>query len=73
MAALAAQSPDIVTRNSGSLMVNALNPMIDSVTTRKASRQATIPDSILFLLFALCLASGFIVGYGSKKQSTGSW
>jgi hypothetical protein len=67
MAALAAQSPDMVTRNSASLMVNALNPMIDSVTTRKASREATIPDSILFLLFALCLASGFIVGYGSKK------
>ncbi len=68
MAAQATQSTDIVTRNSGSLMVNALNPMIDSITTRKASRETNIPDSILFLLFSLCLASGFIVGYGSKKS-----
>jgi hypothetical protein len=67
MATQAAQSLDVVTRNSGSLMVNALNPMIDSITTRKASRETNIPDSILFLLFSLCLASGFIVGYGSKK------
>lgn len=67
MAVKAAQSDDVILRNSGSLMVNALNPMIDSVTTRKASRETTIPDSILLLLFALCLASAFIVGYGSRK------
>lgn len=67
MAAQATKSPDVVIRNSGSLMVNALNPMIDSITTRKASRETNIPDSILLLLFSLCLASGFIVGYGSKK------
>ena len=67
MAAQAVQSPDMVMRTSGSLMVNALNPMIDSITTRKASRETNIPDSILLLLFSLCLASGFIVGYGSRK------
>ena len=35
-------------------MIPALNSMIDIVTTRNAERHATVPDSILWMLFVLC-------------------
>jgi hypothetical protein len=47
-------------------MIPALNAMIDIVTTRNAARYATIPDSILWMLFALCLVGSFLVGYNHK-------
>ncbi|HXO74357.1 MAG TPA: hypothetical protein VN824_03985, partial [Puia sp.] len=62
------RSEDIIKRNSGSLIVAALNDMFDAATSRKASREATIPESILWLLFILCYASAFIVGYGGKQK-----
>jgi hypothetical protein len=62
------RSEDMVKRNSGSLVVAALNDMFDAATSRKASREATIPESILWLLFILCYASAFIVGYGGKQK-----
>jgi hypothetical protein len=64
----AAKSEDATIRNRGSMMAGSLNDMIDAVTTRKASRETTMPDLILYLLFLLCLTSSFIVGYGSKKK-----
>ena len=47
-------------------MIPALNNMIDIVTKRNAARHATIPDSILWMLFALCLVGSFLVGYNEK-------
>lgn len=71
LAATLARSEDVVKRNGGSLEVSALNDMLDAATSRRASREATIPESILWLLFILCLASAFIVGFGSKQKM--SW
>lgn len=68
IAVAAAKSEDAAVRNRGSMMLVSLNDMIDAVTTRKASRETTMPDLILYLLFLLCLTSSFIVGYGSKKK-----
>lgn len=53
-------------------MIPALNEMIDIVTTRNAARQATVPDSVLWMLFALCIVSSFIVGF-SRKEKEMSW
>jgi hypothetical protein len=69
MATAGAQSADVVDRTRASLMIPALNDMIDAVTTRRASREETIPESILWLLFILCLAASFIVGYGSERKT----
>ena len=44
-------------------MIPALNAMIDIVTNRNAEKNATVPDSILWLLFMLCLISSFILGF----------
>lgn len=48
-------------------MVPAMNNMFDSATTRDASRNAHVPDSILWLLFLLTLTASFIIGYGNKQ------
>jgi len=53
-------------------MVPALNEMIDIVTTRNAARHATVPDSILWMLFVLCLVSSFLVGY-NRNEIAASW
>lgn len=44
-------------------MIPALNAMIDIVTSRNAEKNATVPDSILWLLFLLCFISSFILGF----------
>jgi hypothetical protein len=49
-------------------MIPALNNMIDIVTSRDDKRLAHVPESILYLLFILCLTSSFIIGYGRKSQ-----
>lgn len=50
-------------------MIPALNSMIDIVTTREETKNATVPESIFWLLFMLILSSSFIIGYSdSKKQ-----
>ena len=51
-----------------SQMIPALNAMIDITTTRRAAGEATIPDSIMFFLFLLCLVSGFLLGYDNKNK-----
>ena len=68
IAVAAAKNEDAVARNRGNIMMASLNTMGDAVTTRRASRQSTVPDSILILLFLLCFASSFIAGYGNKKK-----
>lgn len=59
-----ARVDDITTRTSE--MIPALNAMIDITTTRRAAGEATIPDSIIYFLFSLCLGSAFLLGYDHK-------
>ncbi len=59
-----ARVDDITTRTSE--MIPALNAMIDITTTRRAAGEATIPDSIMYFLFSLCLGSAFLLGYDHK-------
>lgn len=49
-------------------LVPALNAMIDITTTRRAAGESTIPDSIMFFLFALCFCSAFLLGYDNKHK-----
>jgi hypothetical protein len=49
-----------------SQLMPALNAMIDVTTTRLAAGQATVPDSIMYFLFILCLCSAFLLGYDTK-------
>jgi uncharacterized membrane protein (DUF485 family) len=51
-----------------SQLIPALNDMIDITTTRRAAGESTIPDSILYFLFILCLSSGFLLGYDHKTS-----
>jgi hypothetical protein len=61
IAAADARSNNIVVRSGQ--MIPALNAMIDITTTRRAAGEATIPDSIMYFLFTLCIYSSFLVGY----------
>ena len=63
-AALAAQNPNSII--SSNQMIPALNAMIDIVTTRNAARDAKVPESILWLLFGLCIICSFVIGYNKK-------
>ena len=49
-------------------LIPALNAMIDVTTTRRAAGEATIPDSIMYFLFILCLCSAFLLGYDHKNK-----
>lgn len=66
IAAAYAQKDDITTRTSE--LIPALNAMIDITTTRRAAGEATIPDSIMYFLFTLCLCSAFLLGYDRKNK-----
>ncbi len=57
---------NITTRTSE--LIPALNAMIDITTTRRAAGEATIPDSIMYFLFMLCLCSSFLLGYDRKNK-----
>lgn len=58
---------DPVTTKTSEL-IPALNAMIDITTTRRAAGEATIPDSIMYFLFTLCLCSAFLLGYDRKNK-----
>ncbi len=49
-------------------MIPAVNNMIDVAKIRDDKRIAYVPNSILNLLFILCLVSAFIIGYGRKDK-----
>ena len=49
-------------------MIPAINNMIDAVSKREEARQKHVPESILWLLFLLCLTGSFIIGYASKSK-----
>ncbi|PYS88917.1 MAG: hypothetical protein DMF62_08540 [Acidobacteria bacterium] len=52
-------------------MVPALNAMIDIVTTRNEGSLSTVPDSIIWMLFALCWINSFIIGF--EHSEGGKW
>ncbi len=55
-----------------SLMVPAVNAMIDVVTSRDAARHARVPASIFWLLIILTILGSLIIGY-SKKEKKNDW
>ncbi len=55
-----------------SLMLPALNDMMDVVTSRDAARLASVPDPIIWLLIILTLLGSLIIGY-SKKEKKNDW
>lgn len=67
--ALAKKSPDFVRDNQ---MIPAINAMQDIVTSRDASRLATVPGQVIYLLVCLTLLGSFIIGYG-KKEKKNDW
>jgi hypothetical protein len=67
IAASYARKDDITTRTSQ--LVPSLNAMIDVAATRKAAGEATIPDSIMYFLFSLCLCSSFLLGYDQHGKA----
>jgi hypothetical protein len=66
IAAAYARVDNITTRTSE--LIPALNAMIDITTTRRAAGESTIPDSIMYFLFSLCLCSSFLLGYDRKNK-----
>ena len=61
-----ARQDNITTKTSE--LIPALNAMIDITTTRRAAGESTIPDSIMYFLFSLCLCSAFLLGYDRKNK-----
>lgn len=49
-------------------MIPAINNMIDAMAKREEARKKHVPESILWLLFLLCVTGSFIVGYASKSR-----
>lgn len=64
---VAVLSHDLNNRVASEQMIPSLNSMIDTVTTREASRRAAVPGVILIVLFSLVVVSAFLSGYGSKN------
>jgi len=69
-AAELAQDRDSIIRSNN--MVPALNQMIDVVATRNVAGLATVPDSILWVLFALCILCSSMLG-SSQGQKLPWW
>jgi hypothetical protein len=46
-----------------SQLIPSINEMLDIVETRRAAGEGTIPDSIMYFLFLLCVSSAFLLGY----------
>ncbi|HTE31277.1 MAG TPA: hypothetical protein VK666_12940 [Chryseolinea sp.] len=66
IAASYAKVDDITTRTSQ--LIPALNNMIDITTTSRAAGEGTIPDSIMYFLFILCVCAAFLLGYDHKDK-----
>ena len=65
-AASYAKMDNVTTRTS--MLIPALNEMIDITTTRRAVGEATIPDSIMYFLFTLCIGAAFLLGYEQREK-----
>ena len=55
---------------SSNQMIPALNDMIDVLTTRNATRHATVPDSIIWVLFILCAVGSFMIGINRNESKS---
>ena len=55
------------------LMTTALNEMIDINTTRFAGEKAKVPESIVWMLFALACINSFFSGYTGTMKGTLDW
>jgi len=55
------------------LMTPALNAMIDITTTRFYGEKAKVPESILWMLFALACINSFFSGYSATLKGTHDW
>lgn len=64
----AVDSPAIMT-----LVLSAVNDMIDITTTRTMVAQMHPPPSIFLMLFGLTLASALLAGYGMAENAARSW
>lgn len=51
-----------------SQLIPSLNSMIDIAASRRAGGEGTIPDSIMYFLFTLCLGSAFLLGYDHQAK-----
>lgn len=51
-----------------SQLIAGVNDMLDIATTRRATGESVIPDSILYFLFILCICSAFLLGYDVKSK-----
>lgn len=58
---------------TGSLLLNALNPMFDIVSTRTAAARTHPPLAIYLMLGSLALAAALLVGYGMAGAKSRSW
>jgi len=54
-------------------MIPALNTMLDANTTRLMGELARVPDSIIWMLFVLAVASTFYLGYASGAKEAIDW
>ena len=54
-------------------MIPALNTMLDANTTRLMGELSRVPDSIIWMLFILAVASTFYLGYASAAKETLDW
>lgn len=61
-----AKKDDITTRTSQ--LIPSINEMIDITSTRLAAGLGTIPDSIMYFLFVLCVGSSFLLGYDHEGR-----
>jgi len=61
MAADYAKKDDITTRTSQ--LIPSINEMLDIASTRLVAGLGTIPDSIMYFLFGLCVTAAFLLGY----------
>ena len=49
-------------------MVPSLTSMTDSMTKRSSAGLSTVPDSVMWMLFALCVLSSFTVGFAPGEN-----
>ena len=61
-----AKKDDLTTRTAQ--LIPSINEMIDITTTRLAAGEATIPDSIMYFLFTLCVCTSFLLGYDQNGR-----
>lgn len=61
-----AKKDDMTTRTSQ--LIPSINEMIDITSTRLAAGEGTIPDSIMYFLYVLCVGSSFLLGYDHEGR-----